>query len=117
MSEKEIDELITDEQFAHDRAYEICYQRRQLQVRIEALTKLVNRAMVVSCPYVCNEKIAEVLTRMQKQIARIGKCFEWDDEKAARKTCDQLEGTVTELKGIIKGFGVPNVERLLSWPE
>ena len=108
---------ITDEQVARDMAYERCYQRRQLQVRIEDLTKLVNRAMVVSCPYVCNEKIAEVLLRMQKHIVRIGKCFEWDDENAARKTCAQLEGTVCELKGLLKGINVPFVERLLSWPE
>ena len=110
------DDDMTDEQFMRDRAYEICYQRRQLQIRIEDLTKLVNRALVVTLPYHHDQKIAEVLVRMQKQITRIGKCFEWDDEKAARKTCDQLEGTVTELKGIIKGLGVPNVERLLSWP-
>ena len=108
---------ITDEQVARDMAFEHCYQRRQLQVRIEDLTKLVNRVMVASLPYHHDQKIAEVLMRMQKHIARIGKCFEWDDENAARKTCDQLEGTVTELKGIIKGLGVPNVERLLSWPE
>ena len=108
---------ITDEQVAHDLAFERCYRRRQLQVRIEDLTKLVNRAMAVTLPYHHDQKIAEVLLRMQKHITRIGKCFEWDDEKAARKTCDQLEGTVTELKGIIKGLGVPNVERLLSWSE
>ena len=113
----EIDEQVTDEQVARDIAYERCYQRRQLQVRIEDLTKLVNRALVVTLPYHHDQKIAEVLVRMQKHITRIGKAFEWDDEKAARKTCDQLEGTVTELKGIIKGLGVPNVERLLSWPE
>ena len=108
---------IGDEQVKHDIAFERCYQRRRLQVRIEDLTKLVNRALVVTLPYHHDQKIAEVLVRMQKHIARIGKCFEWDDEKAARKTCDQLEGTVAELKGIIKGLGVPNVERLLSWPE
>ena len=108
---------ITDEQVAHDMAYERCYQRRRLQVRIEDLTKLVNRAMVVTLPYHHDQKVAEVLLRMQKHITRIGKCFEWDDEKAARKACGQLEGTVTELKGIIKSLGVPNVERLLSWSE
>ena len=108
---------ITDEQVAHDIAYERCYRRNKLYGRIEDLTKLVNRALVVTLPYHHDQKIAEVLLRMQKHITRIGKCFEWDDEKAARITCDQLEGTIRELKGIIKGLGVPNVERLLSWSE
>ena len=111
------DEQVTDEQVARDLAYERCYQRRRLQVRIEDLTKLVNRAMVATLPYHHDQKIAEVLMRMQKHIARIGKCFEWDDENAARKTCAQLEGTVCELKGLLKGINVPFVERLLSWPE
>ena len=71
-----------DEEFMRDRAYAICYQRRQLQVRFEDLSKLVNRALVVTLPYHHDQRIAEVLLRMQKHIARIGKCFEWDDEKA-----------------------------------
>ena len=105
---------ISDDQVQHDLAFERCYHRRQLQVRIEDLTKLVNRALVVSLPYHHDQAIAEVLLRMQKHITRIGKCFEWDDEKAARKACDQLEGTVTELKGLLKGLNVPFVDRLLS---
>jgi len=110
----EPDPDISDEELRHQLALEYCYRRNKLRERIDDLTNLVNKAMVVSCPYLRNEKIAEVLVRMQKHIARVGKCFEWDDDNAARKTCAQLGGAVKELKSLLKGIGVPFVENLFQ---
>ena len=106
----ETDSDISDEQVMRDRAFEYCYQRNKLRESIDELTDAVNQAITASFPYLTDQKIATVIVRMQKLLVRAGKCWEWDDHNATRKTFSQIRGAIKELKGLLKGIGVPFVE-------
>jgi len=105
---------ITDEQVMRDRTFEYCYQRNKLREAIDELTDAVNQAITASYPYLTDQKVAEVIVRMQKPLFRAGKQWEWDNFDAIRKTFSQIRGALTELKGLLKGLSVPFVERMIQ---
>jgi len=108
----EPDPDITDEEIQHQRAFEYCYQRNKLRESIDELVDAVNQAISASYPYLSDQKVTTVIVRMQKLLFRAGKCWEWDDHNATRKTFSQIRGAIKEVKGLLKGLNVPLVERL-----
>lgn len=105
---------ITDEQVMRDRTFEYCYQRNKLREAIDELTDAVNQAITASYPYLTDQKVAEVIVRMQKLLVRAGKQWEWDDLNAIRITFSQIRGYFTKLKGILKSLNVPFVDRMIQ---
>ena len=95
-----------------DRTFEYCYQRNKLRESIDELVEAVNQATAASCPYLTDQKVAEVIVRMRKLIERAGRQWEWDDLNAIRITFSQIRGCFTELRGLLKSLNVPLVERL-----
>ena len=109
---KEIDDSVTDEEVQRQLAFKYCYQRNKLREGIDELVDAVNQATVASLPYLSNQKVAEVHLRLRKLLERAGKCWEWSDWDATRKTFSQIRGSIKELKSLLKGLNVPLVERL-----
>jgi hypothetical protein len=97
----------------HDEAFVYCYRRQRLAERIRELLDITNEATTATIPYHGNQNIVEVITRMRDRLTTADKAWLWNDHDVAIKACDQIDGSVTELKGLLKGLGVPFVERIL----
>ena len=110
----EPDPDITDEQVMRDRTFEYCYQRNKLHESIEEVADAINQAITASYPYLSDQKVVEVIVRMQKLLAQAGKQWEWSDWNATRKTFSQIRGAIKELKSLLKGLNVPLVERMIQ---